>query len=79
MFEPLLNKVAIRPAALFKKKTLSQLFFCQYYKTFKNTYFVKHLQTAATVIFQNYFPEYLKEAALHFNIFSFVCFDLLYF
>ena len=60
MLEPLFNKVAIRPATLFK--------------TFEDTYFVEQLQTAATIIFQNYFPEYLKEAALHINIFQFCLF-----
>ena len=41
---------------------------------FKNTYLEEHLKTAAMVIFQNYFPERLKEAALHFTIFQFCLF-----
>ena len=73
VFEPLFNKAAIRPAALLEKDSTTG-FFCQYYKTFKNIYFVEHLQTAAKVIFQNYFPEYLKETVLHFNIFQFCLF-----
>ena len=73
VFEPLFNKAAIRPSALLEKGSTTG-FFCQYYKTFKNIYFVEHLQTAATVIFQNYFTEYLKEAALRFNIFQFCLF-----
>ena len=73
VFDPLFNKAAIRPAALLEKDSTTG-FFCQYYKTFKNIYFVEHLKTTATVVFQNYFPEYLKEAALHFNIFQFCLF-----
>ena len=55
------------------------MFSCGYYENFKNTYFVENLQTAATVIFQNYFPENLKEAALHFTIFQFCLFWLVIF
>ena len=49
---------------------------CEYYET----YFEEHLQTAATVIFQNYFPEQLKEAASQFTIFQLsVLFVLIYY
>ena len=50
------------------------MFSCDYFETFKKTYCEEHLLTAATVIFQNYFPEHLKEAALHFTIFQFSLF-----
>ena len=50
------------------------MFYCEYCETFKNTYFEKHPQTVATVIFQNYFQ--LLYILLSFNC---VCFDLLYF
>ena len=47
------------------------MFSCEYYETSKNTYFEEHLKTASTtIIFQNYFREGLKEAALHFIIFQ---------
>ena len=33
-----------------KKKTLTQMFFCEYCEIFRNIYFEEHLQTAASVI-----------------------------
>ena len=69
MLETFFIKVSIRPTTL-----LTQAFSSEYCETFKNTYFQKYLQTAATVFFQNYFP-----AALHFIIFQFCCYILLYF
>ena len=68
-----MNKVAIRPATLLKRDSNTGVS-CEYYETFKNIYFEEHLKTAATLIFQNYFPEDLKEAALHFTIFQFCLF-----
>ena len=73
MLESLFNKVTIRHAT-FLIETLTQMFSCEYCEAFKNTCFEEHLQTAATVIFQNYFPEHLKVAALHFTIFQFCLF-----
>ena len=34
---------------LYSKDTPRQMFSCEYYKAFKNTYFEEHLQTAASV------------------------------
>ena len=52
------------------------MFSCEYYET----YFEEHLQTAATVIFQNYFPGHLKEAASQFTIVQLsVLFVLIYY
>ena len=59
---------------LYLKETLTQVCSSEYYETFKNTYFEEHLQTAIMGIFQNYFPEHLKEGALHFTIFQFCLF-----
>ena len=73
MLEPLFKKIAISSATLLERD-LTQGFACEYCETFKNTYFEEHLKTAAAVIFQNYFPEHLKEAPLHFNIFQFCMF-----
>ena len=50
------------------------MFSCEYFEMFKNSYLEEHLKTAAMVIFQNYFPKHLKEAALHFTIFQFCLF-----
>ena len=49
------NKVAgPRPATLFKKKTLSQLFSCEFCKISKNIFFTEHLwATASEKIFNN--------------------------
>ena len=33
-----------------KKKTLTQMFFCEYCEIFMNIYFEEHLQTAASVV-----------------------------
>ena len=45
------NKVAgLRPMAcnFIKKETLAQAFFCEFCKTFKNTFFTEHLRTTAS-------------------------------
>ena len=44
-----LNKVAgLRPAILFKKETLAQVFSCEFCKISKNTFFTEHLLAAAS-------------------------------
>ena len=50
MLESLFNKVAgfAGSATLLKKKSPTQVFSCGVCETFKNIYFVEHLQTAAS-------------------------------
>ena len=38
----------LRPATLFKKKTLAQVFFCEFCEFSKNTFFTEHFQTTAS-------------------------------
>ena len=52
----------------------SHVFSGEYCKIFKSTYFEVDLRTAASVIFQNHFPENLKTVALDFTIFQFCLF-----
>ena len=48
MLESLFNKIAdLQGCNLIKKVTAAQVFSCDYCETLKNTYFEKHLQTAA--------------------------------
>ena len=42
------NKADLSPASLFKKKTLAQLFFCEFCEIFKNTFFAKRLWGTAS-------------------------------
>ena len=43
------NKVAgLRPAFLFKKETLEQVFSCQFCEISKNTFFIEHPSTTAS-------------------------------
>ena len=44
--ESLFNKVAGLKACNFIKKALTQVFSCEYYEIFKNTYFEEHLEMA---------------------------------
>ena len=39
---------SLRPATLFKKETLTQVFSCEFYEIFKNNFFLEHLRTAAS-------------------------------
>ena len=51
MFESLFNKVAGRyPSHFIKKETPTQVFSREICEIFKNTYFEKHLRTAAFAI-----------------------------
>ena len=75
------KKVVLKNFAIFTREqlcwspeTLTQEFSYEYCEDFKNNYFEEHLKTAATVTFQNYVPEHLKGAALHFTIFQFCLF-----
>ena len=43
------NKVAALKASYFIKETPTQMFFCEYRKTFMNTHYEKQLQMAASV------------------------------
>ena len=47
VLESLFNKVAGLKACNYIKETPTQVFSCEYYKIFKNTYFEKHLRAAA--------------------------------
>ena len=49
MLEFLFNKVAGFRSVTLMKETPTQVFSCEYYNIFKNTYFEKHLPTAASV------------------------------
>ena len=44
----LLKLQALQAQQLYQKETPTQVFSCGIYKTFKNIYFVEHLQTAAS-------------------------------
>ena len=45
--------VGLRPATLIKKDTPAQMFSCEYYEVFKNTFFTEHLWTTASKFFGN--------------------------
>ena len=46
------NKVAgLRLATLSKKKTLAQVFSCDFCEVYKNTFFTEHLWTTASVLY----------------------------
>ena len=49
MLEPLFNEVIKKLLKLYKKETPTQAFPCEYWINFKNTYFQKHLRTAALI------------------------------
>ena len=69
--------VGLQACNFIKKKTPTQVFFCEYYEIFKNTYFKKHLRTTTSEdtptlmlsyeiceIFKNiYFEEHLQKTA----------------
>ena len=40
--------VGLQACNFIKKKTPTQVFFCEYYEIFKNTYFKKHLRTTTS-------------------------------
>ena len=46
--ESFFNKVADRPATLFKKETLLQVFSCEFYEICKNSFSTEHLQRTAS-------------------------------
>ena len=50
--ETISNKVAgwssLQSVTLLKEKTSTQVLSCEFFKTYENTYFVAHLQTAAS-------------------------------
>ena len=48
-----LKILVFRPATLFKKKTPIQVFSCEYWEIFKNTYFEEHLRTAASEVYSH--------------------------
>ena len=49
MLESLLNKVAgLKPYNFIKKETLTQVFFYEFCKIFRNSYFAEHVQTPAS-------------------------------
>ena len=45
----LFSKIVGVQASKYKKETLTQVFSCEYCKTFENTYFKEHLRTMASV------------------------------
>ena len=50
--EALFNQVpGLRPATLLKKKTLSQVFSCEFCEISNNTFFTEHLQATTSVTF----------------------------
>ena len=67
VLEPLFNKVADPQACNFKKENPTQVFSSEYCEIFKNTYFEKQLQTAASVNLSR-FNAYLTDfrSVLHF-------------
>ena len=55
MLESLFNEVTGTQACNFTKKRIQpQVFSCEYCEIFKNTYFDKHLRTAASVHIESY-------------------------
>ena len=50
MLEPLFNKVAVLNLELYQKRELTQVFSCEFFKFFKNTFFTKRLGTTASVV-----------------------------
>ena len=46
--EPLFNNITGLGRQLYEKETPGQVCSCEYCETFKNTYFVEHLQTVAS-------------------------------
>ena len=55
MLKSLLNKVSGFHASNFIKDTPTRVFSCEYWEIFINTYFKKHLQTAASVNCKNFY------------------------
>ena len=47
--EPFFNKVAGVAWNSINKETLAQVFSCEFFEIFKNTYFTEHLRTTAFV------------------------------
>ena len=43
----------LRPAIVIKKRTLMQVFFCEFCEIFKNTFFIEHLRTSTSAITAN--------------------------
>ena len=52
MLESLFKKLQGRGLEHYQKETPTQVFSCKYFEIFKNTYFEKHLRTAAFVHFK---------------------------
>ena len=60
-------KLKDRDLPLYQKKTSAQMFFCDFWTTFKNIYFmVKHLQTAASG--RSYFCENIYHKKILVNV-----------
>ena len=54
MLDPFNEVAGLRSATLYFKKTLAQVFSCEFYEIFKKTFFVQHLwATASGIIKEN--------------------------
>ena len=49
MLEPLSNKVAELQPAIFLKKAPAQMFYCEFCRMFKSTFFTGHFQATVSV------------------------------